>query len=147
MSESINIYWVDGPTEGQVEEGTKLKHHFESVDRCAVTNEILLGGNTYFFYERTYTAESIELCKNAVRLYMSPHPSDASKGQWWIDQWVDTNAWRIWKNTDFRSKDPKNMKVYGLIHFGSKMHLRLYPNSPSVPKGVTHVKMVTDLGN
>jgi len=138
-SESIDIDWIDGPTEDQVEEQTKLKHHFESVDRCEVTHEILLGGNTYFFYNRSYSDESIELVKNAVRRFMSPHPSDAKKGQWWVDQWVQENAWRIWRRTDFRRIDLESVKVYGLIHHGSKTYLRLSPPPPKIPAGATHV--------
>jgi len=138
-SESIEINWIDGPTEEQVEEQTKLRHHFENVDRCEITNEILLGGNTYFFYNRTYSNESIELCRNAVRRFMSPHPSDAKKGQWWIDQWVQTNAWRIWKITDFRKVDPENDKVYGLTNYGSKTYMRFRPQVPAIPTGATHV--------
>lgn len=138
-SESINISWADGPTEDQVEEQTKLRHHFENVDRCEITGEIMLGGNTYFFYERSYTEESIELCRNAVRRFMSPHPSDAERGQWWIDRWVETQAWRIWKKTDFRKVDPATAKVYGLTHHGSKNYLRFTPRAPAIPKGATHV--------
>jgi len=138
-SESLHIRWIDGPTEDQVEEQTKLQHHFENVRRCEITHEILLGGNTYFFYERSYSTESIELCKNAVRRFMAPHPSDAKKGQWWIDQWVQTQSWRIWKKTDFRKIDPKTAKVYGLIHHGSETSLRLTPKVSPIPDGATHV--------
>jgi len=60
-SESLDINWIDGPTEDQVEEQTKLRHHFENVSRDEITHEILLGGNTYFFYNRSYSDESIEL--------------------------------------------------------------------------------------
>jgi len=138
MSESIDINWVDGPTEEQVEEQTKLKHHFEDVSRCELTHEILLGGNTYFFYNRTYRDETIELCRNAVRRFMAPHPSDAKKGQWWIDRWVQENAWRIWKRTDFREIDPKNAKVYGLTRYNSKTYLQFRPQAPTIPTGATH---------
>jgi hypothetical protein len=138
-SESIDINWIDGPSEEQVEEQTKLRHHFEDVSRCEITHEILLGGNTYFFYNRSYSDASIELCKNAVRQFMAPHPSDAEKGQWWIDRWVQENAWRIWRITDFRKIDPKTAKVYGLTHYGSETYIQFTPPAPSIPKGATHV--------
>ena len=138
-SESLHIRWVDGPTEEQVEEQTKLRHHFEKVDRCEVTQEILLGGNSYFFYERSYSDKSIELVKNAVRTFMAPHPSDAKKGEWWVKQWIQENAWRIWRRTDFRKIDVETVKVYGIDFTGSKNCLRFNPPTPKIPKGATHV--------
>lgn len=138
-SESININWVDGPTEEQVDEATKLRHHFENVSRDDITHEILLGGNTYFFYERSYSPESLERCKNAVNLFMGVPSWEAKHGRWRIDQWIQEQAWRIWKKTDFRGKDPKSLKVYGLIHHGPHTYLRLNPKPPSVPVDATHV--------
>ncbi len=138
-SESIDVSWTDGPTVEQVEEQTKLRHHFEDVSRCEITQEILLGGNTYFFYNRTYSDASIELCKNAVRQFMRSHPSDAEKGQWWIDQWVQENAWRIFQVTDFRKIDPGTAKVYGLTHHGSETYIQFTAPVSGIPEGATHV--------
>lgn len=138
-SEAINIYWTDGPTEEQVEESTKLRHHFENVSRDDITHEILLGGNTYFFYARSYSPESLELCKNAVRRFMGVPSWEAKHGQWRVDQWVQEQAWRIWRKTDFRKIDPRTVKVYGVHHYASNTYLRFNPPAPAIPTGATHV--------
>jgi hypothetical protein len=52
MGSSIDIYWVNGPTETQVEAISNKK---EKISRCEASGEILSGGNRFIFTHRTYS--------------------------------------------------------------------------------------------
>lgn len=64
MGSSIDINWIDGPTEEEVK---KITNEFESIDYDEYTGEILSGGNRYVMLRRDFSPENEIMIFNQVK--------------------------------------------------------------------------------
>lgn len=80
---SINVTWIDGPTDKAVSE---IADKYEEVSRCNHTNEILSGGNIFVCTKRLYSKESLTY---AIAQMAARHP-------------------RVWDHIDFSAIELKS---------------------------------------
>jgi hypothetical protein len=94
MGESIHVYWTDGPALDKVE---PLLQKYEDLNTDPSTGEILCGGNSHVFAERSILPETQKKIDASVR---------AKYGQD-LKEWDNTfsiQRWQMSRSTDFSNQ-------------------------------------------
>jgi len=98
MGESIDVYWTDGPALDKVE---PLLTDFEDLNRDPSTGEILCGGNSHVFAQRTIRPETQKKIDDGVRAKYGQDLKD------W-DQVFQSQRWQVSRSTDFPNQPAPN---------------------------------------
>jgi len=91
MGESIHVYWTDGPALDKVE---PLLQKYEDLNTDPSTGEILCGGNSHVFAERSILPETQKKIDAAVRAKFGQDLKD------W-DNTFSSQRWQTSRSTDF----------------------------------------------
>ena len=91
MGESVDVYWTDGPALDKVE---PLLTPFEDLNMDSSTGEILCGGNSHVFAQRTIRPETQKKIDDSVRAKYGQELKD------W-DQVFQSQRWQVSRSTDF----------------------------------------------
>jgi hypothetical protein len=91
MGESIHVYWTDGPALDKVE---PLLQKYEDLNTDPSTGEILCGGNSHVFAERSILPETQKKIDAAVRAKFGQDLKD------W-DNTFSSQRWKTSRSTDF----------------------------------------------
>jgi len=98
MGESIDVFWTDGPALDKVE---PLSTDFEDLNRDPSTGEILCGGNSHVFAQRTIRPETQKKIDDGVRAKYGQDLKD------W-DQVFQSQRWQVSRSTDFPNQPAPN---------------------------------------
>ena len=100
MGESIHVYWADGPALDKVE---PLLQKYEDLNTDPSTGEILCGGNSHVFAERSILPETQKKIDAAVRAKYGQDLKD------W-DNTFSSQRWQTSRSTDFPNQPaPKTL--------------------------------------
>jgi len=93
MGESVKVFWTDGPASDKVDPVVKK---YESVSTDPVTSEILSGGNSYAFAQRTISekVKKMEMDEARKKVVNFEHAPD------W-DPALQQYLWDKIKSTDY----------------------------------------------
>ena len=94
MGESIHVYWADGPALDKVE---PLLKKYEDLNMDPSTGEILCGGNSHVFTERSILPETQKKIDSSVRARFGK-----TEQEWpdW-DNGFSSQRWQTSRSTDF----------------------------------------------
>ena len=98
MGESVDVYWTDGPALDKVE---PLLTPFEDLNMDPSTGEILCGGNSHVFAQRTIRSETQKKIDDGVRAKYGQDLKD------W-DQVFQAQRWQVSRSTDFPNQPAPN---------------------------------------
>jgi hypothetical protein len=98
MGESVDVYWTDGPALDKVE---PLLTPFEDLNMDPSTGEILCGGNSHVFAQRTIRPETQTKIDDSVRAKYGQDLKD------W-DQVFQSQRWQVSRSTDFPNQPAPN---------------------------------------
>ena len=98
MGESVDVYWTDGPALDKVE---PLLTPFEDINMDSSTGEILCGGNSHVFAQRTIRPETQKKIDDDVRAKYGQDLKD------W-DQVFQSQRWQVSRSTDFPNQPAPN---------------------------------------
>jgi len=98
MGESVDVYWTDGPALDKVE---PLLTPFEDLNMDSSTGEILCGGNSHVFAQRTIRPETQKKIDDSVRAKYGQDLKD------W-DQVFQSQRWQVSRSTDFPNQPAPN---------------------------------------
>jgi len=94
-STAIRVNWNDGIARNRVQE--KL-WQFEKIDRCQASGEILSGGNTFIFPERSVSEKHKERITKGIKKKWG----DASwQDKWQRERMIQDKVWEKLNKTDF----------------------------------------------
>jgi len=94
MGESIHVYWADGP---HISAGEAQPYPGQDLNTDPSTGEILCGGNSHVFAERSILPETQKKIDAAVRAKLGQDLKD------W-DNTFSSQRWQTSRSTDFQNQ-------------------------------------------
>lgn len=103
---AIFVSWEDGVPVNQI---SPILKKFESIDRCAYTGEILLGGNDYVFPNRDISKESEQKIEKLLGKFEEYHSEVFTEH----DRYMMKNY--VYSTTDFRKPLKIKQKTQSMV--------------------------------